>query len=289
MTAPSRIEEWQSNNLFEDCPWRFFSVSGMSFASRIADLLVLKPSRNWIDPEQRRRHVFESPAGPVEAWIYEHRVEQESERVVAIKFPGAGGRAERGGPHPFEAWPDVSADIWVVNMPGYGGSHGRASLAHIPPIAQRVYEEIRQVHRETLPIVIGNSMGCSAALCLAARAEISALLLRNPVPLKELMIQRHSWWNGGLLTRWLVRGLPVEIDPIENARRCTAPALFFQSAGDTLVPPSLQNLVIEAYAGPKQSFIASGIDHHEPLPEAAAIPYKKSLQWLREVRQRSQK
>ncbi len=252
----------------------------MSLASRIADRLVLKPSRNAIDPENRRRRLIETSFGTIEVWIYDQSASGGSERAVAIKFPGAGGRAEKGGPHPFDCWPDIPAEIWIVNMPGYGASAGRAMLSSITTVAQRVWEEISKTHFGKRPLVIGNSMGCSAALFLAANFDVGALMLRNPVPLKELILGRYSWWNAGLLSRWLVRGLPVDLDPVANSRQCRAPAFFMQSAADKLVPPLFQNLVIGNYAGPKRIFIADNLDHHDPLPESLKQNYRSALDWL---------
>ncbi len=258
----------------------------MSLAARIADRLVLKPTRNAIDPENRRRRLIETSFGTIEVWIYDHNALNESDRAVAIKFPGAGGRAEKGGPHPFDCWPDVCAEIWIVNMPGYGGSAGRAILSSIPKVAERVWEEVTKTHAGLHPLVIGNSIGCSAALFLAAHFDVGAVMLRNPVPLRELILGQHSWWNAGLFSRWLVRSLPADLDPVANARRCRAPAFFFQSAADTLVPTSYQNLVIAGYTGPKTVFKASGMDHHDTLPETHQVGYRQSLQWLSENRRR---
>jgi hypothetical protein len=261
-------------------------INPMSLSSRILDRLALKPSREPIDPEQRRQKRIDTPAGKVEVWVYDHRVPESREQLVAIKFPGAAGRAERAGPHPFECWPHVSAEIWAVNMPGYGGSDGRASLDSISDAARSVWEEADRAADRTPPIVIGNSLGCAAALFLAARFQTGGLMLRNPVPIRELVLGRHSWWNAGLLTRWLVRAVPDELDTIDNARRATAPAYFFQSAHDRLVAPRYQNLIIDAYAGPKQVFRAPGMDHHDPVPEQIQSQYRESLQWLNEYRSR---
>ncbi len=256
----------------------------MSLSSRILDRLVLKPTRQAIDPDNRRRQLVQTPVGTTEVWIYEHVAAEEQERTIAIKFPGAGGRGEKGGPHPIECWPHVSAEIWVVNMPGYGGSSGQATLKSIPIAARCVWNAIRKTHADQRPLVIGNSFGCCAALFLAAHFDVSAVLLRNPVPLKELILGRHSWWNAGILARWLTRNISTELDAALNASRCRAPALFFQSARDTLVPTSFQNLIIDSYAGPKRVFVASQLDHHDVLPESLVPDYRLALEWLNKSR-----
>jgi hypothetical protein len=252
----------------------------MSLASRIVDRLVLKASRHPVDPEQRRRIWVDSPVGRIEVWIASWRAQREQGWTLALKFPGAGGRAERGGPHPLECWPDTSADIWTVNMPGYGSSAGQASLSVFHLAARAVWDKMQALHPDIRPLIVGNSIGCSPALALGACVEASGLFLRNPVPLKELIHGRHSWWNGGWVSRWLTRSLPPELDPVTNAGRCRVPAFFFQSAADRLVPAKYQQLVISAYGGPKTVFLAQGLDHHEALPEDQRTEYRQALEWL---------
>lgn len=252
----------------------------MTFAARLLDRFVLKPTRNFVDPENRRQQWIDSPLGRLETWVLTQIVSAPSTAILALKFPGAGGRAERAGFHPFDRWTNVSAEIWAVNMPGYGGSAGRASLQSIPIAAHAVATAATQARGNRLLLVIGNSIGCSAALYVASRFQASGILLRNPVPLRELLRARHAWWNRGLLSEWLIRRLPPDLDPVVNAERCTAPALFFQSGNDTLVSPAIQSRVIESYVGSKQVFVASGIDHHETISDKDLPGYFSALDWL---------
>lgn len=252
-----------------------------SLASRILDHFALQPTRDPIDPEQRRRRPISTPVGDFEVWIYDHAVAEQRDRMLAIKFPGAGGRAERGGPHPLECWPGFGGEVWIVNPPGYGGSTGRASLHHVTTVVRALWNDFCIEHPAARPLVIGNSIGCSAALYLASLYEVSGLMLRNPVPLRELILGRHSWWNFGTAARWLVRSIPDDLDPIDNARRCRSPALIVQSQCDTLVPTRYQDLIIDAYGGPKRVFVAAGINHHEPIPDGQKASYGDALSWLR--------
>jgi pimeloyl-ACP methyl ester carboxylesterase len=252
----------------------------MTFAARLLDRLVLKPTRSFVDPEDRRQQWIDSPLGRLETWVLTQSVPTPSAAMLALKFPGAGGRAERGGIHPFDRWSNVDAEIWAVNMPGYGGSAGRATLQSIPIAAHAIATAASQARGNRLLLVIGNSIGCSAALYVASRFDASGVLLRNPVPLRELLRAKHAWWNRGWLSEWLIRRLPGDLDPVANAARCTVPALFIQSGHDTLVSPTIQAAVIDRYAGPKQVFVAAGIDHHEPISDADLPGYFSALEWL---------
>ena len=82
-----------------------------------------KVLQSGIDPEDRQRRWIDTESGGVEAWTVRTADRDRSKvDLLAIKFPGTGGRAERGGPHPFELWRDLNVEIWTINHAGYGGS-----------------------------------------------------------------------------------------------------------------------------------------------------------------------
>ena len=252
----------------------------MSFWSRIADRMILEPSRDPIDSEDRQRRWIESPVGKIEAWIVRRAPTNGAETVFAIKFPGTGGRAERGGPHPCEVWPDVGFEIWTINPPGYGGSEGRAQLAKMPTMIDATFRAVKNASSGNPIYAIGNSLGCLSALRVAAQYPIAGLFVRNPLPLRELIVGRYSWFNITLFTKAVARQVPDELDAIENARRATCPAFFVMSAADKLVPPEYQRKIIDVYQGPKRIYEIAGADHHDPPLESEFARYVDELQWL---------
>ena len=251
----------------------------MSLLSKLADRLVLQPSTAPIETGDRERNVLEASGREFEAWVVRSPADSAATKhVVAIKFPGAGGRAERGGPHPFEVWNDVAAEIWTVNHAGYGGSAGPATLANFAATCDAAYQSIAPNFPSSKIVVVGNSLGCVSALYVASRFKVDGLFLRNPVPLQQMISwrPRYNRWNFGM-AKYLARAIPNVLDAVANAANCSAPAFFVQSEVDRVVPTEYQDLIFDAFAGPKEKFVVNGVDHHESVPENQQSEYVERL------------
>ena len=58
----------------------------------------------------------------------------------------------------------------------------------------------------------------------------------------------------------------TELDSIANAGRSgTAPAIFLRATGDTLIPPTFQKRISNAYAGRVTILELKGANHDTPL------------------------
>ncbi len=254
----------------------------MALLSRMADRLILCPSTDFIDPEDRQRQLIAVPDGHVEAWVTKttSRVDHPK-RLVAIKFPGAGGRAERGGPHPCDVWPDVDAEIWTINNTGYGGSSGVATVQTFESTATRVYQHVAEKFSDRPVLLVGNSLGCVSALFLAANFRVNGLYLRNPPPLHQMISTRprYNWWNFGL-AKMIARQVPATLNAVTNASKTKTNCLFVQSQGDRVIPCVYQDLIIAAYAGPKRVFTIQNADHHHTIPDRQYDEYVAALAWL---------
>jgi pimeloyl-ACP methyl ester carboxylesterase len=135
------------------------------------------------------------------------------------------------------------------------------------------------------PVYIdADSMGCTQALYIAAKRQqtrpVAGLVLKNPPPLRQLVLGRFGWWNLWLAAGPIAAGVPRELDAITWARRCTAPAIFIRSLSDTLVPPSYQQRVIDAYAGPTFLVDYHNAGHNDPLDEPVEIQVGLALRKL---------
>ena len=105
-------------------------------------------------------------------------------------------------------------------------------------------------------------------------------MLRNPPPLRQLIRGCHGWWNlyvGAALIAWQV---PRSLDCLANARRCKAPALVVTSGKDRVVPPRLQQRVIDAYAGEKRVMCLPDADHATRMTDEEAAECETHLKWL---------
>lgn len=258
----------------------------MSLLSRLADRLILRPSTHPVDADGRERYVLKSNGLEIETWLVRSPSQNQSgsaKKIIALKFPGAGGRAERGGPHPCELWGDVDAEIWTVNHAGYGGSSGKASLKNFADTCEDAFRFLLHNFPGNPILVIGNSLGCVSALYIGARFEIAGLFLRNPVPLARMISERpkYNWWNFGM-AKHVAAQVPGELNAVENALQCEAPCFFVQSERDQVVPPKYQNLIINNYTGPKSVFTMRGVDHNESVPEDQHAEYASALEWFGE-------
>jgi pimeloyl-ACP methyl ester carboxylesterase len=251
--------------------------------SRIADRLILQPTRDPIDPEGKEREWIETSNGRVEAWKIQSNGDRSGVDLLAIKFPGTGGRAERAGPHPFEIWADCNAEVWTINPTGYGGSEGVASMKHVATTCDAVWRHIRSANPRQPIVLIGNSLGCVSALYLAARVRATGLFLRNPVPIHQMISERprYNWWNFGM-ARLVARQVPSELDAIANAAQSKCPAFFLRSEADRVVPATYQRRIFESYQGEWTEFVLRAADHHHSVPEAQAQDYIDQVGRLKE-------
>jgi len=254
-----------------------------TFLSRLADRLVLRPSTDPIDAEDRQRILIPFDGGHLEAWANEVHQDIESPKLIALKFPGTGGRAERAGPHPCELWPDFASKIWTINPAGYGGSDGPATLQTMAAQCDAVLSFVHKELPDHRILLTGNSLGCLSALYLGARNKVVGIYLRNPPPLQQLIASRpkYNWWNFGT-ARFVAAEVPSELDAIANAARCECPAFFLRSEKDTVVPEPYQRKIIDAYQGSKQEFIIPGAEHDEFVEEADFDSYRAEMLTFKE-------
>ncbi|MEQ8791686.1 MAG: alpha/beta fold hydrolase [Pirellulaceae bacterium] len=246
------------------------------------DRLVLRPNRHPIQAPGKMRRMIDMPGGRFEVYVQRAGRLERSPELFVLKFSGTAGRAERAGVHPADVWDDLAVEVWAVNPPGYGGSPGRASLRHAAGMAEAIYTAIRQEAGDRPIVVTGNSLGTTTALLTAARYDVAGLILRNPLPMRELILGRFGWWNLHLAAPVFARHLPTELCSIRNALRSTAPAVFISSSRDRIIPPKYQQLVFEAHAGPRRIMRLPEADHADPMSEEEAREYVKMLGWLRE-------
>lgn len=251
--------------------------------TRLVDRLVLRPSTYTIPTQGKARLEFPVAGKPVEVWS--ERTDRRPAGQVdlfILKLPGTGGRAERATIHPAEFWPDRCVEVWSLNSPGYGGSAGRPGLRQMLLAAAQVCQRLLDLAQGRPVLVVGNSLGAAVALHLGANYAIGGLLLRNPPPLRQLIVGEHGWWNLWLPAMLVARQVPVALDSIRNAGCCGWPAVFITSCRDTIVPPKYQDMILRSYAGPMQVIRLEQGSHTSPIPPEQVGPYSGSLQWLLE-------
>jgi pimeloyl-ACP methyl ester carboxylesterase len=107
-------------------------------------------------------------------------------------------------------------------------------------------------------VVYGNSIGTTVALHVAASRPVAGTVLQNPPPLRRMILERHGWWNLWLIALPVALSVPGDLDSVASAESVRAPGVFVTSQDDDTIPPSYQDHVFEAYAGPKQRLFTAG-------------------------------
>src|SRR5688572_11015602 len=219
-----------------------------------ANRMLLHPSRHAIDAGDAVRLTFPHNGRAIEIWSARSpALAQNAEpRAFVLEFCGNATRAEEIAQFVAQRWQKHPVEVWVMNYPGFGGSEGRAELKTIAPSAMATYDELAR-RASGRPIFIeANSMGTVPALHVAAERPVAGLVLQNPPPLRRLILGRYGWWNLWLAAGPIALQIPKELNSLDTGRRARAPAVFLTGDADSLVPPKYQQLVIDAYAGPKR-------------------------------------
>ena len=252
-------------------------------AQKIADRLILRPTKHPVAAPDKTRRMLPFGRGSIEIWTRSigatHRDDVD---VFVLKFSGTAGRAERSTYHPMDYWTDLRAELWSFNPPGYGGSTGTASVNTLANAATTAYRELADIAQGRPIIVMGNSLGTVAALHLAANFPIAGLVLRNPPPVRQLIMGRHGWWNLWIASWLVAQRVPRQLCSINNSARSHCPAVFLSSRRDTTVPPQFQDKIIDAYRGPRRVLELKEAGHASSLNLEEEREYAQHLDWLRD-------
>jgi predicted alpha/beta hydrolase family esterase len=252
-------------------------------AQMIADRLIMKPSRHRLAALGKQRESVPFRKGELEAWTQRiGTIDSDEADVFVLKFHGTAGRAERATYHPMDYWTDLRAELWSVNPPGYGGSSGTATVRSLAESASAAYLELSRRADGRPIIVIGNSLGTVMALHLAANFPVAGLILRNPPPLRQLIVGRYGWWNLWLGAMIIAQKVPREICSVRNASQVNCPAVFVSSCMDQTVPATYQERIFRAYTGPYRLLRLENADHATPLTLNEQREYSRHLDWLRD-------
>jgi alpha-beta hydrolase superfamily lysophospholipase len=257
----------------------YFAV--MAFG-HLADHLILFPTRMPVATGGAVRKLIPFQDRELEIWTAKsHQAQQQGHAdLFILRFYGNADRADRWPAEEAEMWNGRAVEVWGMNYPGFGGSTGPARLSTIGPAALAAFDELKR-HATDRPIMpFGTSIGATAALHVAASRSCAGLILHNPVPLRELILQRFGWWNLWLLAGPVASQIPPELDSIENAKAVRTPAIFLLAEKDEVVPSRYQKLVADAYAGEKRVIQLPGAYHNDPIEATRLADLHKALDWV---------
>jgi hypothetical protein len=232
-----------------------------------ANRMLLHPSRHAIDAGHAVRLTVAHNGRQVEIWSARSPAlaDGAEPRAYVLEFCGNATRAEEIAQFVAQRWQKHPVEVWVMNYPGFGGSEGRAELKTIVPSATATYDALARRAGGRPIFIEANSMGTVPALYVAGSRPVAGLVLQNPPPLRRLILGRYGWWNLWLAAGPIALEVPRDLDSLSSARRGRAPAVFLVGESDSLVPPKYQQLVIDAYAGPKQVIRMRDTTHWQPV------------------------
>jgi uncharacterized protein len=246
-----------------------------------ADRFILFPTNHPIDAQGAQARYIPFDGGRLEIFCARSPAAKNREpEAYVLRFVGNAARAEWAAPADAMLWKDKPVEIWAVNYPGFGRSTGPATLPRLAPAGLAAYDAL-QAHAGTRRIFIAaESLGTTVALRVASQRPTSGLVLRAPVPLRNIILGQFGWWNLWLAAGVVAMGVPDQLDSLSNASHCTAPAIFALIETDEVVPCSYQRMVLDAYRGPSRTIERAANDHNGPWTPAALIEFNSAVNWL---------
>jgi uncharacterized protein len=243
--------------------------------SHLGDRLILFPQGGVVAARGASRILLPQPSGVLEVW--KARSAATEPAAFVLRFYGNADRADRWVADEAASYAEHSLEFWGVNYPGFGGSTGPARLAAIGAAATIAYDALAKVAGGRPIFIFGTSLGTTAALGLAATRPVTGLMLQNPPPLPELIRGHYGWWNLWLLALPISMQIPPSLDSLANAARARAPAIFIGSENDEIVGPEFQQMVVDAYAGPKVRVVLARAHHNDAVSPASAAKIRREF------------
>ena len=147
----------------------------------------------------------------------------------------------------------MGCSVFIFDYRGYGNSEGRPTEQGMYEDAQAAYDAV--VARPDIPrdkvIVYGASLGGAAAVELANRREVAALILDSTFTSAADMGKRMFPFIPSFF-------LKIKLDAVQQIQSCRMPKLFIHSTEDETVPFALGQKLFESAPGPKDFLKITG-------------------------------
>lgn len=254
-----------------------------TFGSRVWPLLLFHPSRRPIACQKTER-LSRSDAGRVQLWgegvpdAVNGRT--GSPELVVLRFLGARGRAELSTRDPADRLSSVRSEVWTVNPPGFGASEGPLTIERWLAQAVHAFDFLGDLYPNARLWVYGKSIGACAALAVAAARQPGGVVLKNVLPVADVVERRARRWACAAFAARLRKLAPTGLDVAAHASAARAPALFVISSADRLALRELQEAVRERYGGPSEALFVRGGHDDARLDAADEAPYRRAIESL---------
>lgn len=147
----------------------------------------------------------------------------------------------------------------ATNYRGYGKTPGRPSEAALFADALAIYDyAIAQpgVAAENI-VVMGRSLGSGVATYVAAQRSVRGVVLVTPYDSIVAVAQTHYPY---IPVSWLLKN---RFESADRAREIRRPVLILSAELDEVIPAIHTQRLFASWAGPKQSFVLSGVGHND--------------------------
>ncbi len=233
--------------------------------------LILHPSVNPLPMGDAKRFTTPGPDGgqPIEIFttISPAVPAGTVAPVVVIEFPPVAERGEWQVTAAVKRWGSFPVEYYSMNYPGFGKSEGESSLPHVRDASLLAFDAIKKRAGNRPIILAGYSFGGAVALNVATQRVVSGIVLSQPAPIREVLMEYFGPMNLWMVTGPLTLQVPTAFDAMDRAQEVKIPAVFVVAQDDTYVPPYLQLKIAELYAGPKSIVRFSG--GHDSYPKDA--------------------
>jgi fermentation-respiration switch protein FrsA (DUF1100 family) len=153
----------------------------------------------------------------------------------------------------------MGVNVLAVEYVGYGMASGRPSERAMYAVADAAYEHLLargDVNKDKI-VPTGSSLGCAAAIELAARRPCAAIVCFSPFTSLPAMARDVAPW---LPTRLL---LSYEFDNLAKIGKFDGPVFLSHGRADTVVPYHMSERLLKVIRGPVTFVPLEGAGHND--------------------------
>lgn len=179
----------------------------------------------------------------------------QAKGTVLIFHGNAGNVGDRLGK--IQMFHSLGLNVFIMDYRGYGLSQGRPTEQGIYKDALAAYDHLKETKGldKTRLIVYGDSLGGTAAIELASRRDVAALIVESTFTSASEMAKKIVPFIPAFL-------LSVKFDNMAKIKTIAAPKLFIHSQDDEMIPFSMGQRIYDAASAPKAFLKISGT-HNE--------------------------
>jgi len=220
--------------------------------------LVFGPDRTHVQPADVGLSMVDEVALTTEdGKLYSWYLEATSGQPTLVYLHGNGGSVATRADH-FRMFGALGYGVFMLGYPGYGGSDGSPSERGFVDAAHRAYDFLRSRGLQSQELVLlGESLGSSVAIQVAASREVRALILMAPMTsARDLAQERYPF----VPMRQLLK------DPFLSTQfigRVTEPLLVIHGDRDQVISLSSGEELFALANEPKAFHVVEGGSHND--------------------------